>query len=55
LGVKTNYDILQRPIVQLSLKLIWRKPTLLNTIYKFFIRDITPMPHNGCRPPKKGV
>nr|YP_010312915.1 ribosomal protein S11 [Nyctocalos pinnatum] len=30
----------------------------LQTIYKSgilltFIRDVTPMPHNGCRPPKK--
>ena len=30
----------------------------LRTIYKSgirltYIRDVTPMPHNGCRPPKK--
>nr|QRN71837.1 ribosomal protein S11 [Bauhinia variegata var. variegata] len=31
-----------------ALRAIRRSGILLN-----FIRDITPMPHNGCRPPKK--
>nr|AXR86859.1 ribosomal protein S11 [Parashorea macrophylla] len=31
-----------------ALRAIRRSGILLN-----FVRDITPMPHNGCRPPKK--
>ncbi|CAN6447373.1 unnamed protein product [Victoria cruziana] len=31
-----------------ALRAICRSGILLN-----FVRDVTPMPHNGCRPPKK--
>ncbi|KAJ0434908.1 30S ribosomal protein S11 [Helianthus annuus] len=31
-----------------TLRAIHRSGILLT-----FIRDVTPMPHNGCRPPKK--
>jgi small subunit ribosomal protein S11 len=31
-----------------TLRAIWRSGVILN-----FVRDVTPMPHNGCRPPKK--
>nr|QKK52416.1 ribosomal protein S11 [Shehbazia tibetica] len=31
-----------------ALRAILRSGILLN-----FVRDVTPMPHNGCRPPKK--
>jgi small subunit ribosomal protein S11 len=35
-----------------------RRDTALRTIRRSgillsFVRDVTPMPHNGCRPPKK--
>jgi small subunit ribosomal protein S11 len=35
-----------------------RRDTTLQTIQRSgvilnFVRDVTPMPHNGCRPPKK--
>ncbi|CAN6454650.1 unnamed protein product [Victoria cruziana] len=33
-----------------ALRVICRSGILLN-----FIRDVTPMPHNECRPPKKGA
>lgn len=33
-----------------ALRAIRRSGILLS-----FIRDVTPMPHNGCRPPKKDV
>ncbi|KAF3783046.1 30S ribosomal protein S11 [Nymphaea thermarum] len=33
-----------------ALRAIRRSGILLN-----FVRDVTPMPHNGCRPPKKGA
>jgi len=31
-----------------ALRTIRRSGIILN-----FVRDVTPMPHNGCRPPKK--
>ncbi|CAN6476558.1 unnamed protein product [Victoria cruziana] len=33
-----------------ALRAIHRSGILLN-----FVHDVTPMPHNGCRPPKKGA
>ncbi|XP_047260898.1 30S ribosomal protein S11, chloroplastic-like [Capsicum annuum] len=51
------YQGMQRPKVMLkdpglgreaALRAIHRSGILLT-----FIRDVTPMPHNGCRPPKK--
>jgi small subunit ribosomal protein S11 len=37
---------------------VWRRDTALQTIRRSgillsFVRDVTHMPHNGCRPPKK--
>jgi small subunit ribosomal protein S11 len=34
--------------INTTLRAIQRRVVIFN-----FVRDVTPMPHNGCRPPKK--